>query len=81
MASLKGEVGAAEVPNIFMAYADTAYAADQLGGIADIKKYLTSSGVFPLPPQPVITAVIASAAQNAAVLFCFIKKSFPFHFL
>ncbi len=45
MASLKGEVGAAEVPNIFMAYADTAYAADQLGGIADIKKYLTEEEI------------------------------------
>lgn len=45
MASLKGEVGAAEVPNIFMAYADTAYAADQLGGIADIKKYLTDDEI------------------------------------
>ncbi len=45
MASLKGEVGAAEVPNIFMAYADTAYAADQLGGIADIKKYLTDEEI------------------------------------
>lgn len=45
MASLKGEVGAAEVPNIFMAYADTAYAADQLGGISDIKKYLTDEEI------------------------------------
>lgn len=45
MASLKGEVGAAEMPNIFMAYADTAYAADQLGGIADLKGYLTDDEI------------------------------------
>lgn len=45
MASLKGEVGAAEMPNIFMAYADTAYAADQLGGIADLKGYLTDEEI------------------------------------
>lgn len=45
MASLRGEVGAAETPNIFMAYADTAYAADQLGGIADLKKYLTDEEI------------------------------------
>lgn len=45
MASLKGEVGAAEMPNIFMAYADTAYAADQLGGIADLRGYLTDEEI------------------------------------
>ena len=45
MASLKGEVGAAEMPNIFMAYADTAYAADQLGGIADLRGYLTNEEI------------------------------------
>ncbi len=41
LAAIRGEVGAAEIPNIFMAYADTAYTADQLGGIVDLKPYLT----------------------------------------
>lgn len=41
LAALKGEVGAAEVPDIFMAYADTAYAADQMDGIVDLKEYLS----------------------------------------
>lgn len=45
IASLKGEVGAAEVPNIFMAYADTAYAADQLGGLVDLKGYLSDEEI------------------------------------
>ena len=45
LAALKGEVGAAEVPNIFMAYADTAYTADQMGGIVDLKKYLTEAEI------------------------------------
>lgn len=35
------KVGASEVPNIFAAYADTAYAVDQLGYVADLKPYLT----------------------------------------
>jgi len=41
LAAIRGEVGAAEVPNIFMAYADTAYTADQMGGVVDLKTYLT----------------------------------------
>lgn len=45
LAALKGEVGAAEVPNIFMAYADTAYTADQMGGIVDLKEYLTEAEI------------------------------------
>ncbi len=45
LAALKGEVGAAEVPNIFMAYADTAYTADQMGGIVDLKKYLNEAEI------------------------------------
>lgn len=46
LAAIRGEVGAAaEVPNIFMAYADTAYAADQLDGIVDLKSYLSSGDV------------------------------------
>lgn len=35
------KVGASDVPNIFAAYADTAYAVDQLGYVADLKPYLT----------------------------------------
>ena len=35
------KVGASEVPNIFAAYADTAYAVDGLGLVADVRPYLT----------------------------------------
>lgn len=45
LAAFKGEVGAAETPNIFMAYADTAYAADQMDGIVDLKEYLTDEEI------------------------------------
>lgn len=45
LAAIRGEVGAAEVPNIFMAYADTAYTADQMGGIVDLKPYLTEEEI------------------------------------
>lgn len=46
LAAIRGEVGAAaEVPNIFMAYADTAYAADQMDGIVDLKSYLSGEDV------------------------------------
>lgn len=45
LAAIRGEVGAAEVPNIFMAYADTAYAADQMEGIVDLKGYLTDEEI------------------------------------
>lgn len=45
LAAIREEVGAAEVPNIFMAYADTAYTADQLGGVVDLKDYLTDEEI------------------------------------
>lgn len=35
------KVGAAELPDIFAAYADTAYAVDQLGLVADLAPYFT----------------------------------------
>ena len=41
LASVEGKVGAEEMPNIFSAYADTAYTVDQMGKIADISGYLT----------------------------------------
>lgn len=41
LAAVQGEVGADEVPNIFMAYADTAYTVDQLGQVMDLKDYLS----------------------------------------
>lgn len=41
LAAVQGEVGADEVPNIFMAYADTAYTIDQMGQVMDLKDYLT----------------------------------------
>lgn len=41
LAAVQGEVGADEVPNIFMAYADTAYTIDQMGQVVDLKEYLS----------------------------------------
>lgn len=35
------KVGASEIPNIFAAYADTAYEVDQLGYVADLRPYLS----------------------------------------
>lgn len=42
MQSAKGKVGAAAMPNIFSAYADTAYALDKLGLVVDVSSYLTA---------------------------------------
>ncbi len=39
--SAEGKVSAAPMPNIFFAYADTAYALDQMDQIADLSDYLT----------------------------------------
>ena len=39
--AVRGKVGAQEVPDIFSAYADTAYAVDSLGRVADLGPYLT----------------------------------------
>ena len=39
--AVKRNVGASELPNIFSAYADTAYAVDQLGYVVDIRPYLS----------------------------------------
>lgn len=41
LAAAKGKVGADEVPNIFAAYADTAYTVDKMGLAVDVGKYLT----------------------------------------
>ena len=41
MDSAEGKVGAAAMPNIFSAYADTAYALDQMGMLVDLSQYLT----------------------------------------
>lgn len=41
MDSAQGKVGAEEMPNIFMAYADTAYAMDQMGELVDLAPYFT----------------------------------------
>lgn len=40
--SANGKVGAEPLPNIFAAYADTAYAVDQMGLLADIAPYLSA---------------------------------------
>lgn len=45
LAAVKGEVGAEDVPSIFMAYSDTAYAVDQMGQVVDIKKYLSQEEI------------------------------------
>ena len=39
--SANGVVGADEMPDIFSAYADTAYAINQMGLAVDITQYLT----------------------------------------
>lgn len=41
MDSAQGKVGAEEMPNIFMAYADTAYTMDQMGDLVDLAPYFT----------------------------------------
>lgn len=41
IASVEGKVGAQPVPNIFAAYADTAYAVDQMGLLVDLSAYLS----------------------------------------
>lgn len=41
LAAADGEVGASEVPNIFSAYADTAYNMDQKDMLVDLSDYLT----------------------------------------
>ena len=41
LAAVNGEVGASEVPNIFSAYADTAYTMDQKDMLVDLSDYLT----------------------------------------
>lgn len=41
LAAAQGKVGAGTVPNIFAAYADTAYALDQMGLVCDLAGYLS----------------------------------------
>ena len=41
MASAEGKVGADAMPNIFSAYADTAYTLDQMDMVVDLSGYLT----------------------------------------
>ena len=41
VAALRGDPGAEEAPDMFAAYAGTAYTADQLGRVADVSKYFT----------------------------------------
>lgn len=43
LASAEGKVGAEAMPNIFSAYADTAYALDEMGQIADLSEYLSEA--------------------------------------
>lgn len=39
--AINGKAGAAKVPNIFAAYADTAYTVDQLGYLAELNEYFS----------------------------------------
>ncbi|MCH5203591.1 MAG: extracellular solute-binding protein [Oscillospiraceae bacterium] len=41
LASLRGGIGAEAVPNMFAAYAETAYIAEQMGFTVDLSKYFT----------------------------------------
>lgn len=41
MDSINGIAGAEEMPNIFAAYADTAYEIDQMGKLANLRDYFT----------------------------------------
>ena len=43
LASAKKEVGSQDMPNIFASYADTAYAAEQMGILADLDQYFTAA--------------------------------------
>lgn len=43
LASAEQKVGAAQMPNIFSAYADTAYTIDQKGLVEDLSAYLTDA--------------------------------------
>lgn len=41
LAALRGDEGAEEAPDMFAAYAETAYIADQLGSVVDLSAYFT----------------------------------------
>lgn len=45
LASAEGKVGADPMPNLFSAYADTAYTLDQMGQVVDLKDYLTADEI------------------------------------
>lgn len=45
IASIDGKVGAKDVPNIFAAYADTAFAVDQKGMAVNLKEYMTDQEI------------------------------------
>lgn len=45
LASIDGKVGAKDIPNIFAAYADTAYAVDQKGMAVDLMEYMTEDEI------------------------------------
>lgn len=45
IASIDGKVGAKDIPNIFAAYADTAYAVDEKGMAVDLMEYMTDDEI------------------------------------
>ena len=56
MDAAQGKVGAAAMPNIFSAYADTAYALDQMGMLVDLSQY-------GLPKEPMPQEMIAAGVS------------------
>lgn len=45
LSSAQGRIGADKMPDIFAAYADSAYAVDQLGLVADLSAYMTEEEI------------------------------------
>lgn len=45
LSSLRNEVGSESAPNIFAAYPETAYVADSLGRVVDMRQYLTEDEI------------------------------------
>ena len=64
LAAAEGKVGAAEMPNIFSAYADTCYAVDQVGLVADLSGYLTDEEKAAFPESYLTEATLTTTAPS-----------------
>lgn len=51
LSALNNEIGSISTPNIFAAYAETAYAVDKMGYACDLKKYFTSEELAEYVPS------------------------------